>query len=65
MADKKLSKAVVISNIPIALASAMSSAILPAIASCYARKEMKQARENIADAIKILRYDAGYEETIK
>jgi len=45
-------KAVVISNIPIALASAMSSAILPAIASCYARKEMKQARENIADAIK-------------
>lgn len=45
-------KAVVISNIPIALASAMSSAILPGIAACFARKEMNQARKNISDAIK-------------
>ena len=45
-------KAVVISNIPIALASAMSSAILPGIAAHYARKEMKEARQSVATAIK-------------
>lgn len=45
-------KAVVISNIPIALASAMSSAILPGIASYFARKEMNQARKSVSDAIK-------------
>lgn len=45
-------KAVVISNIPIALASAMSSAILPGIAAYYARKELHQARQSVATAIK-------------
>lgn len=45
-------KAVVISNIPIALASAMSSAILPGIAAHYAKKELKEARTSIADAIR-------------
>lgn len=45
-------KAVVISNIPIALASAMSSAILPGIAAHYARKELQQARQSVAMAIK-------------
>lgn len=45
-------KAVVISNIPIALASAMSSAILPEISAHYARKEMKQTRQSVATAIK-------------
>ena len=44
-------KAVVIKDIPIALASAMSSAILPGIAACFARKEMKQARRSVAEAI--------------
>ena len=42
----------VISNIPIALASAMSSAILPGIAAHYAKKELKEARMSIAEAIK-------------
>lgn len=45
-------KAVVISNIPIALASAISSAILPGIASYYARKELKQVRRSVSEAIK-------------
>ena len=45
-------KAVVISNIPIALASAISSAILPGIASYYARKELKQVRKSVSEAIK-------------
>ncbi len=45
-------KAVVISNIPIALASAMASAVLPGIAASYARKELKQAKRSVAEAIK-------------
>lgn len=45
-------KAVVISNIPIALASAMASAVLPGIAACYARKELRQAQQSVAEAIK-------------
>lgn len=45
-------KAVVISNIPIALASAMSSAILPGISAHYARKELTQARQSVSEAIK-------------
>lgn len=45
-------KAVVISNIPIALASAMSAAVLPSIAAHYARKEMTEARAKIAGAIR-------------
>lgn len=45
-------KAVVISNIPIALASAMSSAILPNIASKVGQGDMQGAREKTAQAIK-------------
>lgn len=45
-------KAVVISNIPIALASAMSSAILPNIASRVGKGDMEGAREKTAQAIK-------------
>lgn len=45
-------KAVVISNIPIALASAMSSAILPSIASRVGQGDMEGAREKTAQAVK-------------
>lgn len=45
-------KAVVISNIPIALASAMSSAVLPNLASLFAKKELKTAREKVSEAIR-------------
>lgn len=46
-------KAVTISNIPIALASAMSSAIVPTIASTYAQGSLKQTRKKVASAIKV------------
>lgn len=46
-------KAVTISNIPIALASAMSSAIVPTIASAYAQGAVKQTRKKVASAIKV------------
>lgn len=46
-------KAVVISNIPIALASAMSSAILPSISEHYVRKEIDLVRAKIAEAIRM------------
>lgn len=45
-------KAVVISNIPIALSSAMSSAILPTIASRVGQGDMDGAREKTAQAVK-------------
>ncbi len=46
-------KAVTISNIPIALASAMSSAIVPTIASTYAQGSVKQTKKKVAYAIKV------------
>lgn len=46
-------KAVTIANIPIALASAMSSAIVPAIASTYAQGAVKQTKKKVASAIKV------------
>ncbi len=46
-------KAVVISNIPIALAAAMSSAVIPSIASSFAQKEKKLVRRKIKDAIRV------------
>ncbi len=46
-------KAVTIANIPIALASAMSSAIVPAIASSYAQGAVKQTKKKVASAIKV------------
>ena len=46
-------KAVTISNIPIALASAMSSAIVPTISATYAQGSVKQTKKKIAYAIKV------------
>lgn len=46
-------KAVTISNIPIAIASAMSSAIVPTIASTYAKGSVKQTKKKVAYAIKV------------
>lgn len=46
-------KAVVISNIPIALSSAMSSAIMPTVASSYAQGAFKQTKKKVASAIKV------------
>lgn len=45
-------KAVVISNIPIALASAMSAAIIPAISSSYAVGDKKLVRLKISEAVR-------------
>lgn len=45
-------KAVVISNIPIALSSAMSSAVLPSIATKVGQGDMEGAREKTAQAVK-------------
>lgn len=46
-------KAVTVSNIPIALASAMSAAIVPTIAATYAQGAIKQTRKKVASAIKV------------
>lgn len=48
-----MGKAVTIANIPIALASAMSSAIVPSIASTYAQGAVKQTKKKVASAIKV------------
>ena len=45
-------KAVVIANIPIALASAMSSAIIPSISSSYAAGDTGRARKQVGTAIR-------------
>ncbi len=45
-------KAVVISNIPIAMASAMSAAIIPAISASYAVKDKRQVKAKISQAIR-------------
>lgn len=45
-------KAVVIANIPIAIASAMSSAMIPSISGSYAQGDLKKARHQVAAAIK-------------
>ncbi len=44
-------KAVTISNIPIALASAMSAAIIPSISGCFVKKDLKGARQKVKSAI--------------
>ncbi len=46
-------KAVTISNIPIALASAMSSAIVPTIATTFAQGAWKQTKKKVAASIKV------------
>lgn len=44
-------KAVVLANIPIAIASAMSSAIIPTVSGTYARGEKQETNEKIREAI--------------
>ncbi len=46
-------KAVTVANIPIALASAMSSALVPTISSAYAQGAIKQTKKKVASAIKV------------
>lgn len=46
-------KAVVISNIPIAMASAMCSAVIPTVAASFARGEKKETRRNVKKAVKV------------
>jgi len=46
-------KAVVISNIPIALATAMAAAILPGVATLFAQKEYGATRRKVSLAIKM------------
>lgn len=45
-------KAVVISNIPIAIASAMSSAMIPSISASFAQKDIEKSRQQVHMAIK-------------
>jgi len=45
-------KAVKVSNIPIALASAMASALIPGISGEYAKGDKKEARREVAGAMK-------------
>ena len=46
-------KSVTIANIPIALASAMSAAIVPTIASAYAQGAVSKTKKKVASAIKV------------
>lgn len=46
-------KAVVISNIPISVATAVSSAIIPGISAAYARRDEAGARRQVGNAIRI------------
>ena len=46
-------KAVVLRNVPVALASAMSSAIIPTVAGAWALKDYKDARRKVGRAIKV------------
>lgn len=46
-------KAVVISNIPISIATAVSSAIIPGISVAYARRDETGARRQVGNAIRI------------
>lgn len=46
-------KAVKISNIPIALSSAMATALIPGISSDFARKDLRGVREKVAKSMKV------------
>ena len=46
-------KASLIVNVPIALAAAMSSVIIPSISSAYAQKDMEQIKQKINQAIRV------------
>ena len=45
-------KAVVIRNIPVALSTAMSSAILPSVSTAWAREDWEDARDKVYSAVK-------------
>lgn len=45
-------KSVVIANIPIAIASAMSSAIIPELSACFARGELENTKQKITASIR-------------
>lgn len=45
-------KAVVISNIPISIATAVSSAIIPGISAAYVQNDLEQTRERVRNAIR-------------
>ena len=44
---------IVLQNVPVALASAMSAASIPAISSCWSIKDYKQTREHIRSSIRV------------
>ena len=46
-------KAVVITNIPISIATAVAAAIIPNISSAYARKDMEETRRRVIAAVRI------------
>lgn len=46
-------KAIVLRNVPVALASAMTSAIIPTIAEAWTLKEKKECRKKVSKAIKV------------
>ncbi len=46
-------KAVVLRNVPVALASAMSSAIIPTIASSWVTDEKRETRKKVSRAVKV------------
>lgn len=48
-----VSKATKIANIPIALASAMATALIPGISSDFAKKDLPGAREKVAKSVKV------------
>lgn len=48
-----VSKATKISNIPIALASAMATALIPGISSDFAKKDLESARGKVAKSVKV------------
>lgn len=48
-----VAKGTKISNIPIAFASAMSSALIPGISSDFARKKMSGVKEKVAKSVKV------------
>ncbi len=45
-------KAVVISNIPISVATAVSSAIIPGISAAFAKNDLEQTRERVGNAVR-------------
>lgn len=51
-------KAVVLRNVPVALSSAMSSAIIPTVASSWVLRQKKEARNKVRRAVKVTMFIA-------